>query len=239
MTKEQILSAIAQAAENGLVFDVNAAFISKVKERNAGGYLTFWVGTQAQYNALASIDKNCMYIITDSTRDADIERALRELSQNALTTAGGTMVGGFNMNGNNINMQGGAIQNLPTPVNNADAANKKYVDDKKHSAADITSGTFDSARLPTVPIAKGGTGATTAAAALQNMGAAAAGHKHSASDITNGTLSIARGGTGATNGAAALQNMFAAGNAVLSSYQYGDTLPSAGTKGRIFFKKVN
>jgi hypothetical protein len=39
-----------------------------------------------------------------------------------------------------------------------------------HSAADITSGTLDSARLPTVPVSKGGTGATTADAALTALG---------------------------------------------------------------------
>lgn len=39
-----------------------------------------------------------------------------------------------------------------------------------HAASDITSGTLSSDRLPTVPIAKGGTGATTAAAALTNLG---------------------------------------------------------------------
>ena len=35
----------------------------------------------------------------------------------------------------------------------------------KHSAADITSGTLDQARLPTIPISRGGTGRTTAKAA--------------------------------------------------------------------------
>lgn len=39
-----------------------------------------------------------------------------------------------------------------------------------HSAANITSGTLSSDRLPTVPITKGGTGATTAAGALTNLG---------------------------------------------------------------------
>ena len=39
-----------------------------------------------------------------------------------------------------------------------------------HSTSNITSGTLSSDRLPTVPIAKGGTGATTAAAALTNLG---------------------------------------------------------------------
>lgn len=37
-----------------------------------------------------------------------------------------------------------------------------------------------------VPIAKGGTGATTASAALTNLGAAAASHKHALSDINSG-----------------------------------------------------
>lgn len=85
MTKEQILAAIAQAAENGLTIDEDAAFITKVKESNAGGMVTFWVGTQAQYNALEKVDKNCLYIITDSTKEAALESklnaALEEIKQ--------------------------------------------------------------------------------------------------------------------------------------------------------------
>lgn len=73
MTKEQILAAIAQAAENGLVFDTDAAFISKVKESNAGQLVTFWRGTQAQYNAIAEKDPNCFYIITDSEESRLLE----------------------------------------------------------------------------------------------------------------------------------------------------------------------
>lgn len=40
----------------------------------------------------------------------------------------------------------------------------------KHSGADITSGTVSIDRLPTISVAKGGTGATTAADALKNLG---------------------------------------------------------------------
>ena len=54
----------------------------------------------------------------------------------------------------------------------------------------------------------------------------------------NNIVPIANGGTNSSNGATGLANLFASGNTVLSSYQYGDTLPSAGTKGRIFFKRL-
>lgn len=60
----------------------------------------------------------------------------------------------------------------------------------KHSGADITSGTLSADRLPTVPLTKGGTGATTAAAARTNLGitpanigAATSGHTHTPDSI--------------------------------------------------------
>ena len=76
LTREQILSVIEQAAAGSLTFDTSAAFITKVKEQNGGGYITFWVGTQAQYNALAEKDQNCFYLVTDSTKDADVARKI-------------------------------------------------------------------------------------------------------------------------------------------------------------------
>lgn len=51
-------------------------------------------------------------------------------------------------------------------------------------------------------------------------------------------VSITAGGTGANNGATGLANLFASGATIISPNQYGDTLPDAGTEGRIFFKKV-
>lgn len=43
----------------------------------------------------------------------------------------------------------------------------------------------------------------------------------------------------AANSATGLKNLYADGNTILSSYQYGDTLPAAGNKGRVFFKKLS
>lgn len=51
-----------------------------------------------------------------------------------------------------------------------------------------------------VPIAKGGTGASTAAAARTALGAAATAHNHDASNITSGTISRPVSTTGTVNG---------------------------------------
>lgn len=56
-------------------------------------------------------------------------------------------------------------------------------------------------------------------------------------------LSILQGGTGATTIEEARANLgiapaFSSGETILSSYQYGDTLPEEATEGRIFFKKA-
>lgn len=61
--------------------------------------------------------------------------------------------------------------------------------------------------------------------------------------VTTGTwsataIAMTKGGTGATTGNAGLKNLLAAGATVLSSHQYGSTLPTAGTAGRLFFKTV-
>ena len=59
-----------------------------------------------------------------------------------------------------------ARTNLGITPENIGAADENH----KHSAADITSGTMSVSRLPTITVAKGGTGATTAAQASVNLG---------------------------------------------------------------------
>lgn len=54
----------------------------------------------------------------------------------------------------------------------------------------------------------------------------------------NNIVPIANGGTGSSDGATGLKNLFASGITVLSENQYGDELPTAGTVGRIFFKRL-
>lgn len=233
---------------------------------------------------------------------------------------------------------GTGATNASSARENLGAAAKEH----KHDASDIT-GTMKLDNMPTISIGKGGTGATDAKTARENLGAAATTHKHNASDITGTmqldnmpTISIEKGGTGATTASGARLNLdlnykmyssmeqlnlsgamttvdvfaampnnsvllisnnkesginylsdvpvtfgavelrkdvswgcakvtrvssavpefyeanwstsngfsgwhkmisFTAGETVVSEYQYGDTLPSSGSIGRIFFKK--
>lgn len=68
----------------------------------------------------------------------------------------------------------------------------------------------------TLGVEHGGTGATTAAAALTSLGAAAAGHTHSMGDIASGTLGVAKGGTGASTLGAGVVYHSASGTGALS-----------------------
>lgn len=81
MTKEQILTAISQAMTTGEIGDVDTGFITRIKEQNNGAGLSFWVGTQAEYNALDPKLNNCFYIITDDTTADDINKAVADMQK--------------------------------------------------------------------------------------------------------------------------------------------------------------
>lgn len=205
MTKEQILAAIAQAAADGLVFDADAAFITKVKEGNAGDYVTFWAGTQAQYNALGNIDPYCLYIITDSTEGADLAKAA-EAAQAAID-------------------EHAANKENPHEVTAAQVG--AAAEEHEHSANDITSGTM--------PVARGGTGRATHTSnavltgngtnAVKNVATANGAMYATAANGAPkfGTLPIAQGGTGATTAADALKKLGLTATAAELNYMDGAT----------------
>lgn len=68
MTKEQIIAAIAEATGN-IPTGLDDAFITKIKESNANRALSFWLGSEAEYNALG-IDADVMYIRVDENGKA-------------------------------------------------------------------------------------------------------------------------------------------------------------------------
>lgn len=63
-----------------------------------------------------------------------------------------------------LNYTDGVTSNIQTQLNG------KAASSHNHDAGNITSGTLSSDRLPTVPVSKGGTGATNAATACTNLG---------------------------------------------------------------------
>lgn len=81
MTKEQILTAITQAVEEGNIRDVDTGFITKIVEQNKQAPLSFWVGTSAEYNALKTKAENCFYIISDDVFKDDLLNQIKTLKE--------------------------------------------------------------------------------------------------------------------------------------------------------------
>ena len=79
MTKEQILTAIMQAVENGTISNIDAGFITTIKTIN-GVPLKFFIGEQAAYDELTAEEKkNLFAIITNDTTKEGFIRAIEDL----------------------------------------------------------------------------------------------------------------------------------------------------------------
>lgn len=81
MTKEQILTAITQAVSEGTISDVDTGFVKTIKTIN-NKPLKFFVGTQAEYEALTEEDKKDLFaIISNDSHKEGIESTLYELGK--------------------------------------------------------------------------------------------------------------------------------------------------------------
>lgn len=81
MTKEQIITAIYEAALYGQIQNIDDGFITKVKEQNKGETLTFWLGTTAEFNAIEEEDPKCFYIKTDDTTLEDMAKEIEAIKE--------------------------------------------------------------------------------------------------------------------------------------------------------------
>lgn len=88
LTKEQIIAAIAEATGN-TPQDVDAAFITKIKEQNANKPIKIWVGTQAEFNAITEKDTDTIYYY-DDTAVADLTAAIENIINGTTVVAEAT-----------------------------------------------------------------------------------------------------------------------------------------------------
>ena len=84
MTKEQILTAIAQAVESGEIRDVDTGFVTTIRTIT-GTPLKFFVGEQAVHDALTEEQKkNLFAIITNDTTKEGLLAAIAELQESKM-----------------------------------------------------------------------------------------------------------------------------------------------------------
>ena len=95
MTKEQILTAITQAVNEGTISDINTGFVQTIKTINGKG-LKFFVGEQSEYEALTAEDKqNLFAIITNDITKEALFTALEELQSKCASLENSLRTGSF------------------------------------------------------------------------------------------------------------------------------------------------
>lgn len=79
MSKEQIIATIQEAISTGTIPELDAGVITKIKEQNKQRALSFWVGSQDEYNAIQKKADNCFYIISNSGNLTELKATVDEL----------------------------------------------------------------------------------------------------------------------------------------------------------------
>jgi hypothetical protein len=196
-TSADVTDATTVAAA-GALMDSEVTNLAQVKAFDSSDYATAAQGTKADtahgwgnhasagYSTATGVENNAD--VTDTTNvtaagalmDSELTDLAGIKSLNTSTLQVKPSEGAF-ANGDKTKLDGIATgaDVTPTWVPSVDPRYLTRID----LTRDVTS---------TLPIANGGTGATTAGAALTALGAAASSHTHAASDITSGTLAEAR-----------------------------------------------
>lgn len=206
LTREQIIAAIAEATGN-TVTDVDEAFITKIKEQNTGAAVKFWVGTQAEYNAIVAkgeVEENTLYCTSDGSAitllSARIDNAEVQISANE------ALIDGLYSQNNQRRTEISALGERVTVLESTSGKVSGTVAVKNGGTGATTAakartnlGIGNVATENVLPVSKGGTGATDAANARLMLGLGAV--------ATSNIVSVARGGTGANYIDAARENL--------------------------------
>lgn len=183
-------------------FNEDIAFISKLGDNpnTDNGYNSAQLKAEFDKAALAIQRFINTYIV--ATLNSELS------SDSFLKLTGGTMKGNIAMNGNRIS-------GLGNPTADADAVTKAFL--LNYLASYVAS------------VSNGGTGAKNAADARTNLGAAAAKHTHTVSDVSGWSADV-------------MKSLLAAGYMQLSSYQIVSSvsaIPSNAPEGALFLVPVS
>lgn len=119
MTKEQILAAITQAVNEGTISNIDAGFVTKIQEMNKRRALKFWLGTQAEFNALSAKENDTFYIFTDDPTIKDINEILDSIKEELdLIYKGNSPVGKSNESNIANSIKGVGNYNFSKRLNN-------------------------------------------------------------------------------------------------------------------------
>lgn len=78
LTKEQIYELIS-GTTGKTPQGVDEAFITKIKEYNENSNASVWIGSSAEYNAIAVKDQNTLYVVIDDTYYEDVQAKFDEI----------------------------------------------------------------------------------------------------------------------------------------------------------------
>lgn len=159
MTKEQIISAIAEATGK-TVEDIDSAFITKLKEINKGNALRLWMGTNAEYNKIEPKEDDVLYYVTDDTFVEDISSAIVDM-QNKIDANYDSLTEDFNALESGLENK---INDLDKYYRDRLCENPSFVKDNQSSSAralygvvslggvpSYTSRTFESSKINQEP----------------------------------------------------------------------------------------
>lgn len=134
MTKEQILTAIEEALEQGHVSDPDGAVFSKIKEIRANEAVQIWVGTEAEYNAISPVPTSGLSLVRVGadgvlyicTNDTTLDRILSfevadEVTEDGTNAVSGAAVAAY-MAGYEVKVDSTVTASGTNPVSGAAVA---------------------------------------------------------------------------------------------------------------------
>lgn len=186
MSKEQILTAIEQSLEQGYVSNPDSAVFSKIKEIRANETAQIWIGTEAQFNAISPAptigrsivrigENGVMYICSDDSTLNDFSNHLNDKNNPHGVTfnqvAGADVLPTSKGGTGNTNGRAASAESADKATKLAAARTIQTNLGSTSAASFDGSGNVTPGVTGVLPLSNGGLGATTGAAACDNIGA--------------------------------------------------------------------